>query len=255
MNKLIPDDVMNYVKALECDGSKVIIPMQLSREMYVKVNQVLENLGGKWDRKSKSHIFDDDTAPLLAEVLETGIMPPKNPLGFYETPIPVIEKMLDMVHANAKPIPDYFLEPSAGTGAIVKYVLSQYPDTNACCIELDSKRCEKLRAIGSNIRVYEGDFLSVEPEPYFRLILMNPPFAVERDKLEYIEHIHHAYRWLHNGSILISVAPAGIEFRNDKRTSVLRDLIDKRGYIEKLPSDSFVVSDTGVSTVLVTIIK
>jgi DNA polymerase-3 subunit beta len=255
MNKLIPDDVMDYIRALECDGNKVIIPMQLSQELYVKVNEVLENLGGKWNRKLKVHIFDEDTATLLAEVLETGIMPPKNPLGFFETPIPVIERMLDMVHANAIPIPDHFLEPSAGNGAIVKYMLSKFPNIEADCIELDSKRCDKLREIGPSVVAHEGDFLDIVPVPYFRLILMNPPFAVERDGLEYIEHIHRAYRWLRNGGILVSVAPSGIKFRTDKRTALLRGSISTKGHIDGLPENSFNVSDTEVSTVLITLIK
>ena len=43
----------------------------------LKVNDVLENIGGKWDRKAKGHVFDEDPTDRLETVFLTGeIIPP-----------------------------------------------------------------------------------------------------------------------------------------------------------------------------------
>jgi hypothetical protein len=49
---------------------------------------------------------------------------------------------------------------------------------------------------------------------------------------------------------------AGVEFRQDKKTTAFRALVDRsRGSIERLPEGAFKDSGTNVNTVLVTMRK
>lgn len=100
-----------------------------------------------------------------------------------------------------------------------------------------------------------GDFLSYNPVSKYQAIIMNPPFAIEGDSLAYITHIEHAWSLLADGGVLISIAPSGFAFREDKRTSAFRSLVEQHGTWRNLESGSFAESGTGVNTVVITIEK
>lgn len=251
-SNMVDADVMKVLKSAWCDGLKVYLPpAQMERKLYERTNEVLTCIGGKWKGgKTKAHVFEDDPAPLLAEVLATGIMPLDNPLDFYETPADVISLMLDRVIIE----PTAILEPSAGRGAIVKAAKSKYSNAILGAIEIDPKRAEILRTI-AELNVYEGDFFQNLVSGFYDLVLMNPPFTSQRDRKEYIAHIYNAYEILKHGGQLIAIAPAGLKFNSDKRTVELKEFIQRRGGIEDLPSGAFGDNGTMVSTVLVNVTK
>ncbi len=241
-------DVLDALSHSTCTDHRLILPAQLERKLYDRVNEVLTRLGGQWKSgKVKAHVFEEDPAPLVAEVLATGIMPPKNPLGFYPTPDDLVDEVIGQITVGS---PEAILEPSAGEGAFVKALLARFPSTRIVAVELDPKRAAKLRQLGPRVQVVEGDFLQYNACGY-DLVVMNPPFAVERDALEYIEHIRHALALLTPAGQLLAIVPAGLKFRRDRRTSELRALIEQNGQIEDIRAGAFDVSGTSVSTVLV----
>ena len=70
----IPENVLNVLGECRADGNLLYLPsVQLDRKAYTEVNKVLENMGGKWNRKAKAHVFakDDDVAEMLENVLLT----------------------------------------------------------------------------------------------------------------------------------------------------------------------------------------
>lgn len=70
----IPENVLNVLGECRADGNLLYLPsVQLDRKTYTEVNKVLENMGGKWNRKAKAHVFaeDDDVAEMLENVLLT----------------------------------------------------------------------------------------------------------------------------------------------------------------------------------------
>lgn len=251
----IDSDVMDVLKSALCEGNLLFLPpKQMERKLYERTNEVLTRLGGKWKGgKTRGHIFDDDPAPLLSEVLATGIMPLDNPLDFYETQPAVVETMLSKVTIT----PTVISEPSAGRGAIVRAAKAKYPHVPLHAIEVDPKRAEILRNI-PDVNVHQGNFIEdiarwskQAPD----LILMNPPFTSPQDHKAYITHIYAAYEMLQAKGQLISIAPAGLKFNTDKRTSDFRAFIQQRGTIEDLPSGAFGDSGTLVATVIITMHK
>jgi hypothetical protein len=253
MSNRVDPDVMMVLQDARCEGIKLYLPpAQLERNLYERVNTVLTRLGGKWKGgKVRAHIFEDEPAPLLAEVLATGIMPLDNPLDFYRTPDNVLDMMIEHARHMA-PNATTILEPSAGDGAIVTRLLAAFPGAQITVVEIGPKWAAKLRAI-DGITVIEGDFL--QHTGAYDLIVMNPPFSIERDKLEYVSHIEHAYTLLHPGGALVSVAPSGLKYRTDKRTAHLREMVERDGNIEDAPGKAFEISGTSVATVILALTK
>ena len=70
------------------EGNTIFHPEgQLERKDYIKVNKCLDSIGGKWNRKLKGHLFEDDPAPLLDNLILTGETTDiKKELQFFPTP-------------------------------------------------------------------------------------------------------------------------------------------------------------------------
>ena len=99
-------------------------------------------------------------------------------------------------------------------------------------------------------RTVTADFLTVEPEPVYDRVVMNPPFIKQSD----IKHVLHAHKFLKSDGLLVAVMSAGVEFRTDARTTAFKNFLEERGgHIEQLPENSFKASGTGVRTVIAVI--
>lgn len=82
------------------------------------------------------------------------------------------------------------LEPSAGNGAIVDELRAfGFPSESIEAVELDPKRAD---ASGARC----ADFLTVEPDPRFELVITNPPFSLA------MEFAKHALQFLRPGGTL-----------------------------------------------------
>jgi len=106
---------------------------------------------------------------------------------FYPTPEPVIIEMLNGINITGKII----LEPSAGKGNIVDYLLNNGAQEVIAC-EKDS---DLQSILFSKCRILKDDFMEVESHEisHIDLIVMNPPFTADE------KHITHAW----------NIAPAG----------------------------------------------
>jgi predicted RNA methylase len=228
-------------------------PGQLARPLYEEVNEALTRLGGKWKGgRTKAHVFGEiDPAPLLDEIRATGAMPAKNPTAFFSTPPEIVARLIDAAFIRmCDRLGALLLEPSAGRGAIADAMRTAAPSAMIDAVELLPANAAVLRQKGHV--VVEGDFLTFAPEYRYDACAMNPPFAVDGDPLAYINHVRHALALVHRGGSLAAIVPAGLSFRNDRRTREFRDQVLACGSIEALPDDAFVVSGTAVRTLLIT---
>ncbi|HON93885.1 MAG TPA: DUF4942 domain-containing protein [Methanoregulaceae archaeon] len=104
---------------------------------------------------------------------------------FYPTPEPLIDRMI----AKIKGRPNTVLEPSAGTGAIIKRMLNYVTDSNArglfairpferckfSAIEIDPD-FQAVLTSNPAISLIDTDFLQYTGRDQFDLIIANPPF-------------------------------------------------------------------------------
>jgi len=105
---------------------------------------------------------------------------------FFPTPLEVIKKMIEGEDIENKTI----LEPSAGKGNIVDFLINYESKVIACENNEDLKKILQTKC-----RVIESDFLNLTSDKISHIdyIIMNPPFSADES------HILHAY----------NIAPAG----------------------------------------------
>lgn len=255
--KQIEAAVLDILAQCTTQANKLYLPqIQLDRKLYQAVDKVLGDLGGKWNRKEKAHLFDVDAEELLSEVLLTGTYDAKTDrlkeLAFFPTP----EAVCEVMHLNLRDdmVVDEILEPSAGTGNIAKFFSKVYPDADITAVEIHPEFINDLAEL--NIaQVVNNDFLEVLPREY-DLVVMNPPY--NRTRAE-IAHVRHALKFVKTGGQLMAIMPKGIEFRTDSKTKALIEALDsiqgRGGFWEiiDLPEGSFKETGTMVRTVLLNV--
>ena len=96
------------------------------------------------------------------------------------------------------------LEPSAGTGALVRAVRDECPTARITTVEQSPNLAARL-----DPQAIARDFLELDPDtcsPFkFDRILMNPPFSRGAD----IRHVHHALGFLAPRGVLVAIVAGG----------------------------------------------
>jgi predicted RNA methylase len=269
------------VTALHSGRATVALPPeQLDRLLYEAVDKVLRALGGKWNRSKRVHDFADGLGEQLSDVLAAGrVVDQKKSLEQFYTPADLAARMVRAVDVGPG---DYALEPSAGTGSIVKTLLAAGADVVA--IEIDPRNAATLAQLGRDFTgveysVEHADFLTMPPLHFLHpglvpsVVVMNPPFSNNQD----IAHVTRAFDMLAPGGRLAAIMSPHFTFAKDKASIVFRHLI---GYPERLvaevapsfvaamsspqvedasvnllPAGTFREAGTNVSTVLVVLKK
>ena len=237
----ISNEVANVLANSKINGQELYLPDgQLDRKLYMVVNKVLVAIGGKWNRKLKAHVFDCYPGYKIEEILLTGeYINAKKEYQFFETPENIAKKLIYI--ASIQP-GETVLEPSAGRGAIWKFI--GYPPCD--CIEIN--RENQLHANKIDMPLIGSDFLECHKK--YDVIIANPPFSKQQD----VDHITHMIELANR--CVVSVASASVIFRTNKKTENFRTLVDVYGgEIIPLPEDSFKESGTRVNTCIVHIEK
>jgi Methyltransferase small domain len=244
---IVDREVLEVLDKAEVQGSFLALgPEQLDRKLYVKVAQVIELAGGKWNRRAGKHLFEGSAADAMEPVFLTGqIVAAKSEFGFFETPRKIALMVVELADIEAG---DWVLEPSAGRGAIAREARKLTDVVDA--IEILPANFQALLELEPRLRnVTNSDFLEGIPLPAYDRIVMNPPFAKRND----VQHVTKATKWLKPGGKLVSVVSAAVTFRDDHLGRTFRELIASGGGdILPLPVGSFKESGTDVNTAIVT---
>ena len=239
----LSNEVLAVLDRLAIDGRAVTITSQLDRGLYENVNKALVALGGKWNRSARAHLFPDDPSDAIENAQMTGmVVDLKKAYDFFETPPSVVDALLGDACIPEGSVS--ILEPSAGRGAIAGAIRTHYPKAKLQVCELMPENRGFL--MRHQFEVIGDDFLKLHGKRFDRIV-MNPPFSKQQD----VDHVLHARSLLENDGILAAVMAAGITFRDNAKTNLLKSLIKGRGRIDPLPEGSFKVSGTAVNTVIV----
>jgi protein-L-isoaspartate O-methyltransferase len=220
-------------------------PEQLSTALYEAVNAVIEDYGGKWNKRRKCYVLKNaEDFKKFQEALETGVsMNQRTAKQAFYTPAALAQQMIKL--ANVQPH-DRVLEPSAGIGNIAGWMVQLGAEVD--CIETDPVAVKHLRELKFNV-IYEMDFLKVPPKAKYDKIVMNPPFAKGQD----VKHVLHALRFLKPGGRLVSIVSPGLMTSKTKEAVHLQEIVAKYGYPHDVPAGTFKESGTNVATILIEI--
>lgn len=152
------------------------------------------------------------------------------------TPHPVCDRMVALSEITDT---DRILEPSAGTGAILRAIKRVSQAAQCDAVELNRELFKHLKTRFPDTDLWQGDFLAYQPEVRYSKIIMNPPFNQSVD----IKHIQRALTLLEPGGILTAICANG-----PRQQKILKPLSD---VWVPLPPGTFAY--TGVSTVLLRI--
>jgi hypothetical protein len=250
---------------IEIHDTTLKITRELERSCYERVNEVLMRCGGKYSTRKRVHEFPYDPTILIQAVIESGQMPPKNPLDFFYSTPPVLELIKEKLTWSASQgnilyllyrqeeydRPFRILEPSAGIGHIAELLRTLFPRAVLHCCECDPFRRSILCAKGFDL-VDEPDFLSYQPEEPYDLVVMNSPFSIGKEQDTYVKHIRHAFDLLHDAeeSELLAVAPAGFTFNEKNPFDEFYTFVLTHGALEEIPNDAFKEAGTMIRTML-----
>jgi hypothetical protein len=244
----------------------VLPPGQLDRKLYVAVNKVLEEAGGKWSRKCRAHVFQKDPRPTLGVAITTGTIRTAREDGYFPTPPAIAERLVQKLSLGWGRKPWRVLEPSAGTGALVLAIITHFgPDhVRVVAVERDPGRFEELKelhamanGLGSPDVLFatRGDFLKdielVEPVDG---VVMNPPF--DRSGI-HLKHFWKAWSMLRPGGRIAAILPPSVSFRQDEAHVHFREQILEHPdtTVEHLPTGTFADAGTQIATIMVSATK
>ena len=175
----------------------------------------------------------------MKETLKAGIKTISAP-QLFPTPTDIVKKMIQFADLESGLC---VLEPSAGTGNIVKAILDKV-DTEVLAYEINGELCTQLRNKfpSHKCQVREKDFLEVEDfKGCYPRIIMNPPFENGSD----IKHIKHALAFLAPGGTLVALCANG-----PRQRAAFRGMA---AYWEDLPAGSFKNQGTGVNVAMMVV--
>lgn len=249
----ISNEVLDILSRSRIEENMLFLPdEQLDRKMYQAVNKCIVNIGGKWNRKAKAHIFDHDPSDDLDSMLLTGEMiDMKKIYQFFPTPKKIAEKMCDLAELTNRCT---VLEPSCGRGDLADVIYSSGVGS-ILAIELnpDMQRYLSDKPYKTETGI---DFLEFAKQPdnhsRFDRIIMNPPFSKHQD----VDHILTAYELLESNGILVSVISPSPFFREDKKSVMFRSWMQEiNAEVIDVPEGAFKESGTMIRTKIIKVCK
>jgi protein-L-isoaspartate O-methyltransferase len=137
------------------------------------------------------------------------------------------------------------LEPSAGTGALLRAISAAGVDVaHVTAVEINQRLAEALPATLA-VRVLAEDFLTVDVGGPFDRIVMNPPFERAAD----IRHVRRAFEQLAPGGRLVALVADGPRQRERLRPWVL----EQGGTWEEQAPDTFAEQGTNVRVAMLVV--
>jgi predicted RNA methylase len=260
----IPHNILIILATMTIKGNTTVINGQLSRQDYVTTNEVLETLGGVWNRKQKCHVWTTNPAAALKPYLSAGnkqivttLETKKEKTKEYQqyfTPEKLAKELVAIAFGGTDFKgwqPKHILEPSAGQGSIVKAITEWFPQTTIDCYELLAENVEVLLKL-RNVNYIGADFLQCDTSKKYDCIIANPPFSKHQD----IHHIKRMYECLSDNGRLVTLSSNHWRHATHKIDIQFREWLNDIGAdINDIEGGEFKESGTMVSANFIVINK
>lgn len=104
----------------------------------------------------------------------------RKPYDFYATPVEVVENLFK--HLDLNKYGNKVLEPSAGNGNVCEVVKRLYPSKVITALEIREEEMDNLSQCADEVII--GDFLKLDTDVRYDIIIGNPPYS---KALEFVE--------------------------------------------------------------------
>lgn len=260
---MLSAEALEALRGAVADHRSIRCPIITDRKVYAQVDRALSRLagGGRWDRKERAHVYDQDPRPGLETLTGTAVIPPPCPtrdkeLSYWATPPALAAELIAGLGLEQG---SFVLEPSAGDGALVRAVHKAYHDVLVTAVEPDQARRTVLRMCGTEwwLHLWKGTFedyaaVASSDGARFDAVVMNPPFTLPGRRYAWAEHLTLAWDLLAPGGQLRAIVPASLEFGRQRPIAAARALIGAAGgTFRPSPAGAFNTSGTNVHTLIV----
>jgi predicted RNA methylase len=195
-------------------------------------------------RKAVEEVMEEDDEAItklaafdsMRSTLEAGVRAVSAP-QLYPTPPELAARMVELAGVGPK---DRVLEPSTGTGSLLRAIAGAEPVAEVCAVGVNQALCAALAGLAGEVHC--RDFLTCTPEQLgrFQVVVMNPPFGDGAD----VQHVKHALQFLEPGGVLVALCANG-----PRQQAALRPLASTW---ENLPDGTFAGEGTNVRAALMT---
>lgn len=221
--------------------------VQLNPKSYAEVKKWITEAGGKWNGgKIQGFTFDFDATRVAGILMSGKRCNLKQEFQFFSTPPALAEWLVSLSDVK----PGYaVLEPSAGTGAIIKAIHKTCPEVVVDAFELMPENRQTLEKM-INVSLVGEDFTQGGPRLYDR-IFANPPFARNQD----IRHARMMYDALDpNGGEMCVITSRHWVNAPEKECEQFRNwLHEVNAETHEIPNGVFDESGTSVATMAIVI--
>lgn len=238
------------LKRCTLENNVIKLPnIKLEKKSYLEAKRYIEEAGGKWTGgKIQGFSFEYD-AKRVFEILHEGQRCKlQKEFQYFSTPDVIADMLVKMSSVNvSKGI--RILEPSAGTGSIVKAIYRRY-SCNVDCYELMPENREILSRL--DYAIIKGDDFTKECTDKYDLIIANPPFSKNQD----IDHIRLMYDHLDEKGELIAISGPHWKIGQEQKCVDFIAWIKKvNATVTELEPGTFKGSGTNVTTNVIYIKK
>lgn len=175
---------------------------------WAKLKRAVEGIGGSWSTAAQGWEFPFDVERLFG-IIKSRKFKLNSHYHFFQTPYWLIDSFMSQRYqqAGGKYRNDYkVLEPSAGQGAILRFLKSWGMEPDFC--ELMPENREILRSMGYGDPLCE-DFMELYLTEYYDLVFANPPF---RDACQHIQKMVEVTK---PGGMICTLAPVSLYDKMD----------------------------------------
>lgn len=245
-NTVVIDNFAEAISYLEDIEDMLVLPEKwFSQGIYKALGEFLKTFNCERTKYKKRVAFKNNGEFTNEQIIELGKklngVSLSTKFDFFPTPDELVEKV--QYYAEIKDT-DVILEPSAGTGSLLKNLNNKDID----CVEMNDILSEILKSKGYN--VYNMDFETFTTDKKYDKIIMNPPFGKRLDA----KHIIKAFEFLKEGGILVAIHSSGICNATDKNSKAFQNLCDKHLFRQE-HIDSGMFKNSGKGTMVSTTVS
>lgn len=253
-------EILRGIQVGLIEGYSVVRVRVMSNKEYDRIKVVMEQMGLYWDEGIKGFKGKSDIEWVKSEirrVISLGVVDvskeyiERERSQYYPTPDDIAKYMVSLSgirYGGGKVV----LEPSAGKGAILQYLV-QYMGNEINAVEIDRDKSNYLRGMGYKVECKSfEDYIGEDSSKLYDIVVMNPPFSGYRD----IKHIAMAFNKLRVGGRVVSLIASNHLKYNEEIVKIFREkLVEYGGKVEELPYGVFNGSGTLVDVSIIVLDK